>query len=432
MQKRVYAGLAALTLSLSSCGVGVHPMIQGTGLNGLTGSTLYGATAAPGGKAWTILVHMAADNNLYQFGLEDINEMEAGLNNDNINVIVLFDGEKQGDSCIYKIKHDPDGKNTKIISDKLDDKGAVIPTSTHEIDSGDVNTAIKFSKWATANFPAEHYAEFFWDHGSGIFGKGKAMPTKGFCWDDNGHNLHTSDLNQILATTAHTAGKPVELFGFDCCLMSHVEMAYQAKGLANYMVASQELEPGAGWDYIASLKALSANPEMNGGQFGTAIAKAYLASYQPGGSQNPDSTAVDATLAATDVNALVNKLPPALNDLATAMTADYKANKATLDGLRNSTIAFDNADCPDLGDFLTKAAAANLPADIQSAVAAAKAAYGQTVLFGGGVGTPPHGQATGLSIYFPTTEQSYNPVYSNPSNIAFGAEKWKTYLQATH
>jgi len=429
MQKRVFASLAALSLSLTACGTGLQPVVSGAGLSGI--NTFGRAPSKAGAKAWTILVHLAADNNLYRFGLEDINEMEAGLTNDNVNVIVLFDGSQKGDSAIYKIKHDPAGKNTTIISDKVDDKGAVIPSSK-EIDSGDVNTAVKFSKWAVANYPAEKYAEFFWDHGSGIFGKGKALPTKGFCWDDNGHNLHTSDLTTILGATAAAAGKPVEIFGFDCCLMSTVEMAYQAKGIANFMVASEELEPGAGWDYVATMKALSANPAMNGGALGKAMAQSYLDSYKPNGSQNTGGRAVEATLASVDVNAVVGKLTPALNNLASAMSAAYPTAKAALDSLRQSSITFDNTDCADLGDFLKNGATANVPAAVKCAIADTQAAYNASIVFGGGVGSPTHEKATGLVIYYPRPDQSFNPVYANPANIAFGAEGWTNFLKASH
>ena len=75
-------------------------------------------SSVAGAKKWTVMVHLSADNNLYPFGLEDINEMEAGLNSDDINVLVLFDGEKKGDSAVYKIKKD--AMNANIISDKID------------------------------------------------------------------------------------------------------------------------------------------------------------------------------------------------------------------------------------------------------------------------------------------------------------------------
>ena len=43
--------------------------------------------------------------------------------------------------------------------------------------------------------------------------------------------------------------KKLEMIGFDACLMSSVEVASLLSNYAKYMVASQEVEPGYGWDY---------------------------------------------------------------------------------------------------------------------------------------------------------------------------------------
>ena len=37
--------------------------------------------------------------------------------------------------------------------------------------------------------------------------------------------------------------------GFDACLMGSAEVAYTVSPYAEYMIASQEKEPAAGWDY---------------------------------------------------------------------------------------------------------------------------------------------------------------------------------------
>jgi hypothetical protein len=429
MQKRVFASLAALSFSLTACSGGMLPVVSNTMAPSATNAL--GRAKKAGEKSWTIMVHLAADNNLYRFGLEDMNEMEAGLNSDDVNVIVLFDGSPKGDSAIYKIKKDPAGKNTTLVSEKLNDGGAIIPASK-EIDSGDVKTNAKFATWAIKNFPAQHYAQFHWDHGSGIFGKGKAMPTKGFGWDDSGSHMKTADITTLMTAASQAAGKPIDLFGFDACLMGHVEIAYQAKGLANFLVASQELEPGAGWDYAGFIGALSKNPNVDGGGLGKMMVKAYMDSYKPGGSQNAGGRSVEATLSTLDVNAVTTKLTPALNKLATTMAAGYGANKVALDNARKATISMDNTDSPDLGDFLKNALAANLPGDIKQALAETQAAYNQTVVAAGGSGSPTHEKATGASIYFPRPDQSYNQVYSNPAITAFGAESWKDYLIASH
>ena len=51
----------------------------------------------------------------------------------------------------------------------------------------------------------------------------------------------------------------LDFIGFDACLMGTVEVAYILKDCAKYMVASQELEPGCGWDYKAVAESYGKN-----------------------------------------------------------------------------------------------------------------------------------------------------------------------------
>ena len=45
------------------------------------------------------------------------------------------------------------------------------------------------------------------------------------------------------------AGVKFDFVGFDACLMATYEMAAHMASYADYMVASEELEPGIGWNY---------------------------------------------------------------------------------------------------------------------------------------------------------------------------------------
>jgi hypothetical protein len=380
--------------------------------------------AAQKGGTWTVLIHMAAENNLYNFGLEDINEMEAGIPADgSVKVFVLFDGIKDGDSCIYNIKHDS-GMNTNIISEKLL-PGDVIP-SNHEIDSGSADQMIKFVQWAAKNAPADHTLAAVWDHGSGLFNGNPNPITKGFGWDDgSGNNMHTSDLSRITGAFKAAAGKNLDAFGFDCCLMSHSEIAYQMAGNCDYLVASEELEPGKGWDYQGWLKAVG-----TGDHTPTAVVSAlvdtYAASYQPGGSQS--SGRDSATLAATDINALTANVVPALNEFVAAATADMASNKAAINAARSKTQTFYNRDCADLGNFLANlkpAVAKN--AALSASIAKLQAAYASTIVREGHTKNYPG--ATGNVIYFPTGG-AINSAYLDAKQIAFAKESWKDFLKA--
>ncbi|MEB3328414.1 MAG: clostripain-related cysteine peptidase, partial [Candidatus Sericytochromatia bacterium] len=345
--KRSAALLASSTMVLGLAGCGTN-FVPASGLT--KRSFAYNAAAkrrAEKGGKWAILVHLAGENNLYRFALEDLNEMEAGIPTDgSVEVYVFFDGIKNGDSAVYKIKRDS-GMNSTIISEKV--PVPFIPAS-NEVDSGDPKVVAAFIDWAGRNVQADHTMVSFWDHGSGIFHGAPNPITKGFGWDDNGTNLETADLTMLGNTFRAAAGKPLSIVGFDACLMAHGEIAYQLRGNADYLVASEELEPGAGWDYKGWLTALGKLSDKTPAAVGATLVDTYHASYPPGGSQS--SGRDDTTLSLVDINAFTANVVPALNEFVSTAVAAMGSEKVALQGARAKAQTFYNRDCADLGSFL--------------------------------------------------------------------------------
>lgn len=444
--------LAAFSASVTACGT--RDMNPAMDLQNQYGSF---ARKTDGKQAkWTIAVHMAADNNLYYAGLDDINEMEAGLKSDDVNVIVLFDGAKKGDSAIYKIKADKNGYDRTIISEIIDDKGAVVPSSK-EIDSGDPQVFNKFVDWVTKNYPADRNFISIWNHGSGIYradrpltdknyplngssfipkpvkdiklSKDAAFHSKAFASDDQGGEMHLKDLNPALAIANRNLGKKLDVLGFDTCLMGHLETAYQVKDQANYLVASEELEPGDGWDYHAWISELSKNPSMNPAQMTTSLVDTYGKSYAPGGSQSGR----DVTLSSLDINALVSDLVPALNELSADLKSSLPSQQTALSGIRTKTESYYNRDAADLGHFLSNLQKdAGVESELKSKAAKVSAAYGKTVVRETHTGkTNGVSNASGMVIYFPTSTMSYNKRYDNAADIKFAEQPaWGNFLKA--
>lgn len=83
----------------------------------------------------------------------------------------------------------------------------------------------------------------FWNHGAGW---------TGFGGDDisTGHPILTiADLEQGLSQgLARTSATGFDILGFDACLMATYEVAKAMSPFADYLLASQELEPTHGWD----------------------------------------------------------------------------------------------------------------------------------------------------------------------------------------
>lgn len=108
---------------------------------------------------------------------------------------------------------------------------------------GDASTLTDFLTWGQENYAAEKNMLVLWDHGGGA--------AKGVCFDEN-YGFDALTLNEL-----HTALADAELdtkfdiIGFDACLMATIETADTVQDYAEYMVASEEIEPSGGWDYKA-------------------------------------------------------------------------------------------------------------------------------------------------------------------------------------
>lgn len=395
--------------------------------------------ARDGDLEWLVAVHLAADNNLYQFGLEDMNEMEAELKSDKVKFVVLFDGAKQGDSAVYEIQKDQGGLNKTLVSKKIENTG-LIP-SNNEIDSGDPKLAAKFANWVTDAYPAKHNAFVFWNHGGGVGTGGgtngittakdyfdsknsliskptrrlNEISTNDFCWDDNGTNMVTKDLNAILEPSAKKMGKKWDILNFDACLMAHTEVAYQVKNSVDFLVASEAVEPGKGNPYDFLGKAFSANPSMSGLEASKMYVRSYEQSYK----------GQKTTLSATDIASVASNLTPAINAFSEAMIANMDKDKVELKAIRAKSATFENNDCADLGHFASMASkSATLSPAVKEAAAKVVDELAKTVVANHSTANP---NAQGLMMYFPKS----GGVRINYQALEFPTtSKWVPFLRA--
>lgn len=218
-------------------------------------------------KEWTMAVFLNADNNLDRFGVADQEEMSKIGSNENLNIVTLIDREC-GPAQINYIE------NYKI--NKIKDMG--------ELDMGDYKEFVKFVKFVKENYPAKHYCFSFWNHGSGWKDKNEAgSVVKGISYDDSSRNhITTNDLTVALKEATNILGQKVDVLCFDACLMQMVEVAYAVKDHVDYMIGSEETEPGKGAPYDDILKNVKSG--MTPKQFAVNWVNAFGDSYN-GGSQ---------------------------------------------------------------------------------------------------------------------------------------------------
>lgn len=165
----------------------------------------------------------------------------------------------------------------------------------------DSATLTTFIDYAYNNYPSDLYDLILWDHGGG--------PVFGYGLDENdvfSNPMKLSKLTEALSnTTLIKDGQKFDLIGFDACLMGSIETATMLKDYSHYMIASEENEPGWGWNYDF-LSSFNENQKtMDTKKLGQNIIDAYIAHYEnyPGD--------VDLSLAMTDLDKINSITEPA-------------------------------------------------------------------------------------------------------------------------
>ncbi len=224
-------------------------------------------------QTWTIMVYMCgtdleskgkcATSNLYEMYSADL-----GVNRDKINLLVETGGTKK-----WAVNEDLEyfDKFKGIDVDSLGyyriDEFDIIPEETRPLASmAEPDTLRDFITWGREKYPADKYMLIFWDHGGGSIG--------GVCVDEL-HDDKTLSLPDIKEAVTG-ADVPFEVIGFDACLMATLETAEALQGYGHYMVASEEVEPGGGWNYTDFLEFLSENTGISGLELGKHIADGYM------------------------------------------------------------------------------------------------------------------------------------------------------------
>ncbi len=363
-------------------------------------------------KDWTFLVFLNADNNLDQFGVKDVNEMEMIGSSDNVNIVVLLDRERGTAKKLYVTKdNDLNTMNSQVIEE------------LGVYDMGSVKNLVDFVAWGVKNYPAKHYSLDIWNHGSG-WSRTRSMAVKGISYDDqSGNHITTPQLGEAMASIYKLLGnKKLDILTMDACLMQMIEVTYEIKDYVEYCVASEETEPGDGYTYNDFLAPLVATPTMNARDFAKVLVQAYKAHYQ-GINQAGTQSSIDLA----QMDAFMAKF-----DVLCAKLADKTSDKAFVTTMKKNVLAyglqaFYYRTNKDLGHFLALLQKNVTDAEIQALVAEVIALYanGQNPLVSeNGVTGATMKNATGLAIYLPTSVPG-----ADYAALKFGKSAWMTFLK---
>lgn len=228
------------------------------------------------------------------FATNDLSELMEVELPENVNVVI-----ETGGSAVWQ--------NDLMDADKLqrwlyNSEGLQLVDEQPSASMGEAQTLADFLSFAKENYPAEKTAVVFWNHGGGS--------VTGAAFDEiYGYDSLTLDeMYQAFSSVWNPSmeKQPLELIGFDTCLMATVDVAYTFADLAHYLVASEETEPANGWYYSQWVGTLAQNPSMNGEELGKVICDAYYAGCEEVGTQDnttlslTDLTKVQALLDAYD------------------------------------------------------------------------------------------------------------------------------------
>ncbi len=226
-------------------------------------------------KNWTVAVYM-----------EDSDASLAYWKDRNLNAMATAKFDNKFLNLVVQVHATPENFSRYNI---CDNKLNLINTENF-LQNSEQNV-INFMQFIKDNYPAKHYALIMWNHGFGVLDpKNNPDPKEQFAWDvepdepeyvcvdgvcpiknieeqinhANHINLHkgfmfegnktfinNSQMVYMLKTIKEKVldNNKLDILGTDCCKMSMLEVAYQIKDYANYLVGSQNCELVDGWDY---------------------------------------------------------------------------------------------------------------------------------------------------------------------------------------
>lgn len=338
---------------------------------------------------WTFMVYMAGDNGaLLQGALgkrrlmaamedaaeEDLVEMGVVGSSDKVAILVQLDTLSGNRAYRYHISKSGENDLVEEIAEQ---------------NTGDPASLRDFIIWGVETYPAHHYAVILWNHGTGwkeddvyAFARERTLPVhadkseirsvfngdslagslflttaaqiigiedddvRGICYDDSSKDfLDNAELKRAFVEAEGQTKRKIDLIGMDACLMSMLEVAYQLRDQAKWMVASQEVEPLCGWPYTAILQALVAEPTMEPATLSALIVRAY--------GESLPRKATQSAIALDRIAALVPLIQQLAQGLGEAITTDDLLVWRAFHRAQQAAVRFKDPDFVDFYDLLT-------------------------------------------------------------------------------
>lgn len=330
------------------------------------------AASGPRQDNWTVALYVAADNNLeVAWDMYTLDALLAIPGSKRVNIVAMVD---------------------KLSTDTIEllefTGGAYTVVETYpDMNTGDGETFSFFLDEIEARYPAQNMCIVPWNHGGSWIG---------FCGEDG----PPSDIIRMTEFSAavEKAALEIDVLAFDACLMSSVEVAYEASltGLVHYMVASEMSIPFDGFPYDLMLTPLIENPAATPEELCDMMLVGWDAYYHYGRRVN---------LVVTDIPAFGAELPAfqAWSDALLAGLETYRDEYQTaLDNSIGTGYAGTSVDVHDLCEQLV------MLVDDESIVETSEAVMAAVVTSVVGLHTARYVQDMhGMSIWWNSPEYDY-------------------------
>ena len=414
-------------LALAACATGTMPssgssgqslsdMVEsGISMQAERGSeTLEIKRMSPGGTkpakvekdSWTVLVYLCGSDLESRGGAAttDLSEMVGASGSENVSFVVETGGAKSWKN---------NAVSPRQLGRYLVQNGSITEVGkVSAADMGSSSTLADFITWGVANYPADHMALILWNHGGGSI--------TGVCFDErnNYDALSLREVDTALATSFTKMWDKFDFIGFDACLMGTLETANVMASYGDYMIASQESEPGSGWEYSSIIEYLSQNPGTTGKQLGKSLCNSYLSSLD----RNSKGF---ATLSVVDLSKVDNLLQSyyRFSQEMYASSEDQATFAAMSRGIRRvDTYGSNNwyegyTNMVDLGGLIDACSS------VTPSAAEAKQALNDAIVYQ--IRGNLHAAASGLSTYYPLRVSdskelsTFQSVAVNPSYLSY-------------
>jgi hypothetical protein len=250
-----------------------------------------------GSDTVTMMIYMCGTDLEARGGMatSDLQEILNAEIAENVNIIVETGGTSRWQNDVidsrtnqrYRILNE----GLEMLEEDLGRRSMVNPATLSD-----------FIRYSVAKYPADRYLLIMWDHGGGSL--------SGYGYDQY-HANDSMTLDEI-NLALKDSGCYFDLIGFDACLMATLETAVVLEAYADYMIASEEVEPGIGWYYTGWITALSENTSMPTIELGKRLIDDYVRYVR---AQVPQS---QATLSLIDLAELKGTVPDTMAKFASS------------------------------------------------------------------------------------------------------------------